>query len=219
MRSFIVGVRHVERLGADDPGDDRVRRDPVPAALHARASSSARAARPWSSSSDAWPKPPSVPATDAMLTIRPHSRSFMCGQTACAQLNAPVRLTRRSRSHSSGCWSPNWPTWSSVPALLTRMSTEPSSSTACATAAATCSRSVTSQLDGERAPAHRPDLLRRRLGVRRGPACARPARAGRSASVSSVELATRPAGRRSRRRRRRVRASARRPGRGRASRR
>ncbi len=33
----------------------------------------------------------------------------MCGQTACAQLKAPVRLTRRSRSHSSGDWSWNWP--------------------------------------------------------------------------------------------------------------
>src|SRR3954454_10241894 len=80
-----------------------------------------------------------------MFTIRPHFRSFMCGHTAWAQLKAPVRLTRRSRSHSSGCWSPNCPTWSSVPALLTRMSTEPSSSTARWTAAATCCRSVTSQ--------------------------------------------------------------------------
>src|SRR6476646_4136732 len=80
-----------------------------------------------------------------MFTMRPHLRSLMCGQTACEQLKAPVRLTRRSRSQRSGSWSWNCPTWSSVPALLTRMSTEPSSSTARATAAATCSRSVTSQ--------------------------------------------------------------------------
>src|SRR6266511_3912385 len=57
-----------------------------------------------------------------MFTILPHPRSFMWGQTACAQLNAPVRLTRRSRSHSSGDWSGSWPRWSSVPALLTWMS-------------------------------------------------------------------------------------------------
>ena len=52
---------------------------------------------------DAWPNPPRVPATDAMFTIRPHFRSFMCGHTACAQLKAPVRLTRRSRSQRPGC--------------------------------------------------------------------------------------------------------------------
>jgi len=94
---------------------------------------------------DAWPKPPSVPATDAMFTIRPKPRSFMFGQTAWAQLKAPVRLTSRSRAHSVGCWSWNCPTWSRVPALLMRMSTPPSSSTVRATAATTCSRSVTSQ--------------------------------------------------------------------------
>src|SRR5262245_3339094 len=81
-----------------------------------------------------------------MLTMRPQPRSCMCGQTAWAQLNAPVRLTRRSRSHSFGCWSPNWPRWSSVPALLTRMSTEPRSSTVCRTASSTCARSLTSHL-------------------------------------------------------------------------
>ena len=37
-----------------------------------------------------------------MFTIRPQPRSFMCGHTACAQLKPPVRLTRRSRSQSSG---------------------------------------------------------------------------------------------------------------------
>src|SRR5438874_2272907 len=61
-----------------------------------------------------------------MFTIRPQRRSRMCGHTACAQLNAPVRLTRRSRSQSSGDCSWNWAAWSSVPALFTRMSTEPS---------------------------------------------------------------------------------------------
>ena len=78
--------------------------------------------------------------------IRPHFRSFMCGQTACAQLKPPVRLTRRSRSQRSGFWSWNWPTWSSVPALLIRMSTEPNSSTTRSTVYLTCSRSVTSHL-------------------------------------------------------------------------
>src|SRR6266545_4107762 len=79
-----------------------------------------------------------------MLTIRPQPRSFMCGHTAWAQLNAPVRLTRRSRSQSSGTWSGSWPRWSSVPALLTRMSTEPNSSTVRRTVSSTCARSVTS---------------------------------------------------------------------------
>ena len=78
--------------------------------------------------------------------IRPQLRSFMCGQTAWAQLKPPVRLTRRSRSQRSGFWSWNWPTWSSVPALLIRMSTEPNSSTTRATVSCTWSRSVTSHL-------------------------------------------------------------------------
>src|SRR5215207_3793461 len=90
-----------------------------------------------------------------MFTIRPQPRSFMCGQTAREQLKAPVRLTRRSRSHSSGDWSTSCPRWSSVPALLTRMSTEPSSSTVWLTAASTCSSSVTSHL---RASDRRPSL-------------------------------------------------------------
>src|SRR6266511_906538 len=81
-----------------------------------------------------------------MFTIRPQPRSFMCGQTAWAQLKAPVRLTRRSRSQSSGDWLWNCAAWSSVPALLTRMSTEPNSSMTRATVASTSSRSVTSHL-------------------------------------------------------------------------
>src|SRR5215211_6733832 len=81
-----------------------------------------------------------------MFTIRPHPRSVICGQTARQQLKAPVRLTRRSRSQSSGTWSVSWPTWSSVPALLTRMSTEPSSFTVRSTAAPTWPASVTSHL-------------------------------------------------------------------------
>src|SRR5215212_4975761 len=133
---------------------------------------------------DAWPKPPSVPATDDMFTIRPHPRSFMCGHTACAQLNAPVRFTRRSRSHSSGDWFWSCATWSSVPALLTRMSTEPRSATARSTAARTCSRSVTSQ---RTASARRP---RARISSAVDSVCTRPCcratvASGPYASVSS----------------------------------
>ena len=38
-----------------------------------------------------------------------HTGGAIAGQTAWAQLKEPVRLTRRSRSHSSGDWSPSWP--------------------------------------------------------------------------------------------------------------
>ena len=100
-----------------------------------------------------------------MFTMRPQPRSRRCGHTACEQLNAPVRLTRRSRSQSSGCWSWNWPTWSSVPALLTRMSTDPSSSTTRATAAVYLLAVGDVASHGERAAAERADLLDRRLGV------------------------------------------------------
>src|SRR3954464_7774329 len=119
-----------------------------------------------------------------MFTIRPQPRSFMCGQTACAQLNAPVRFTRRSRSQNSGDWFWNWPTWSRVPALLTRMSTEPSSATVRSTAALTCSRSVTSQ---RTATARRP---RARISPAVDSVCTRPCcratmASGPYASVSS----------------------------------
>ncbi len=165
MRSFIAGVRHVERLGADDARDDRVAGDPVATALHrerlrqpedprlrrrvARLAEAAERARDRRHVHD------SPPA--ALLHVRPHGLRAVEARR--------VRLTRRSRSQSSGLWSWNWPTWSSVPALLTRMSTEPSSSTVRATAAATCSRSVTSQRSGERAPAQPADLLDRLLRV------------------------------------------------------
>ena len=111
-------VPEVEGLRADDPGHDGVRRDAVPCALERERLRQADQARPSSSSSSPGRSRRACPATEAMFTIRPHSRSTMCGQTAREQLNAPVRLTRRSRSQSSGAWSPSCPTWSSVAGVV-----------------------------------------------------------------------------------------------------
>src|SRR6516164_781820 len=46
------------------------------------------------------------PAIDAMLIIAPPPRARMCGSTAWIPLNAPVRLTARTRSQSSAPISP-----------------------------------------------------------------------------------------------------------------
>src|SRR5262245_53366516 len=77
----------------------------------------------------------------------------MAGQTACAQLKAPVRLTRSSRPHSAGSWYWKRATWSSTPALATRIPTGPRSAAIFDTAASTSPRSATSP---SRARARRP---------------------------------------------------------------
>src|SRR6266850_529631 len=44
---------------------------------------------------------PSLPAIEAMLTMRPYPALTMCGATSRQHRNWLVRLTRRTRSHSS----------------------------------------------------------------------------------------------------------------------
>ena len=65
-----------------------------------------------------------MPAIDAMLMMRPHCRFSMSRPAACANRNAPVRLTSTTFCHfSSGMSSGS--AAQVTPALLTRMSTLP----------------------------------------------------------------------------------------------
>ena len=72
--------------------------------------------------------------------IRPHRAVCIAGNTACVQLRTPSRFTASTRCQSSGMVSVKNPKWS-MPALFTRTSKGPNSSTN----ARTISRSVTSR--------------------------------------------------------------------------
>src|SRR5262245_17334184 len=65
---------------------------------------------------------PSFPAIEAMLTMRPYFFATMCGATARQHRNWLVRLTLRTRSHSSTGYSIVDELSPAIPALLTRMS-------------------------------------------------------------------------------------------------
>src|SRR5260370_1136985 len=80
---------------------------------------------------------------DEMVTIRPHPAASMSGTAACRQWNVPVRLTARIRAHASGVISVNAAN-SSNPALVTMISTGPSSVRTLRSASSTADRSVTS---------------------------------------------------------------------------
>src|SRR5438874_12513030 len=64
------------------------------------------------------------PATEAILTIAPPPRCFICGITACVPLKGPRRLTAMIRSQSAvGIAAIVWRVI--VPAELTRISMPP----------------------------------------------------------------------------------------------
>ena len=93
--------------------------------------------------------------------MRPHFRVRIIGSTACVQRNADLRLTVMVRSKSSSVRS-STPLTIAIPALLTRMSIEPSSDSARSTRPATAAASETSAaIDGPAAGGH--DALRQRL--------------------------------------------------------
>src|SRR5438045_3313738 len=89
------------------------------------------------------PAEPTRPASEATFTIRPRRRSCMPGNTACVTAITPRKFTPSTRSHIASSVFTKKPN-SSYPALFTRMSIEPSSSVAAATAAAIESPSRTS---------------------------------------------------------------------------
>src|SRR5262252_10201774 len=84
---------------------------------------------------------PSLPAIDAMLTMRPYLRFTMWGATARQHRNWLVRFTRSTRSHSSNGYSTTGELSPAIPALLTRTSIVPSSATTFAVAFSTCAGS------------------------------------------------------------------------------
>src|ERR1700704_5012145 len=81
-----------------------------------------------------------------MKIRRPNLFSTRYGHTSFVQLKAPVRLTRTSRSHSSYDWFGICAAWSSVAALLMRMSILPNSSLTFVNPSRIWSRLVTSIL-------------------------------------------------------------------------
>ena len=80
---------------------------------------------------------------DEMVTMRPQPAATMSGTAACTQVNVPVRLTAMIRSHVSAVMSSSGSN-DSMPALVTRISTGPSSARTRANAASTEARSATS---------------------------------------------------------------------------
>src|SRR6185437_5326088 len=69
-----------------------------------------------------------LPAIDAILTIAPSLLRNRCGIAALEHKNGPLALTAITRSHASSENSATGPD-AMMPALLTRMSTEPSAFT------------------------------------------------------------------------------------------
>src|SRR5271169_4100605 len=68
---------------------------------------------------------PSLPAMEAMLTIRPYFRSRMLLTTALQHSTGPITLTDRTLSQSLLARSHSLPALPVMPALLTRMSIGP----------------------------------------------------------------------------------------------
>ena len=81
---------------------------------------------------------PVMPAPDEMVMTRPKPRSHMPLITAREQCSTPNRLTLMAPRHPAGSLSRNWtspmPSAPPFPALLTRMSTVPTSAIAATTA-------------------------------------------------------------------------------------
>jgi hypothetical protein len=92
-----------------------------------------------------WPYWPAWPLIEPILTIRPYLRSFMPAHTAFAMLKQPPRLTSITSSQAARSIRFIVPS-RVIPALLTRISTGPSSLSTCATPARQASRSATSHL-------------------------------------------------------------------------
>ena len=95
----------------------------------------------------AWPRSPRRPASDTIVTTRPHLRSTIEPSTAWVQLRTPYRLRSMNGFQSAGAV---WRNGTSVippagmPALFTSTSTGPTASWTAATIAATAAGSVTS---------------------------------------------------------------------------
>ena len=109
---------------------------------------------------------PDCALDDEMVTMRPQPAASMSGTAACTQVNVPVRLTAMIRSHVSGGDVERPASNDSMPALVTRISTGPSSARTSANPASTDAAVGDVDLDG-RAPSRRRRSSRgRRLGRR-----------------------------------------------------
>src|SRR6516162_4763839 len=87
---------------------------------------------------------PSLPAIEAMLTMRPYFRSRMLLTTALQHRTGPTTLTDSTFSQSSLESSQSLPALPVMPALLTRISTGPAWSRTSSTAVSTSASQVTS---------------------------------------------------------------------------
>ena len=81
--------------------------------------------------------PASQPLVEEVITIDPLPRSIMCGATALADFQTPVRLTPIIWSHWSSVSSQNG-AWVQMPALAMRMSIFPNSAMPRETASSSC---------------------------------------------------------------------------------
>src|SRR5438874_170143 len=98
---------------------------------------------------------PARPATDAMLTMRPHFAASIRGSTARVQFKAPLALTRSIWSHISSVVSVSL-ALAATPALFTRISGSPNPDRTRAIIASTFGRWVTShRIASPRRPAAR----------------------------------------------------------------
>ena len=79
---------------------------------------------------------PDCALDDEMVTMRPQPAASMSGTAGCTHENVPVRLTAMMRSHFSAVIAARGSN-DSTPALVTRISTGPSSARTRANAAAT----------------------------------------------------------------------------------
>src|SRR5262245_34512390 len=123
---------------------------------------------------------------DEMVTIRPQRAAIMSGTAACTQWKVPVRFTERTRSQLS-CVMSAKDSNASSPALVTRISTGPSSARTLARASSTAARSATSTSAAiTRAPvSSRLSAARRAASPRRSSSATRSPRAARCRAMAS----------------------------------
>ena len=88
---------------------------------------------------------PNRPAVDDRLTIDPEPCRRRCGAANREHRNTLSRLTARHRRQSPNAMSSTSAVGPATPALLTRMSSPPSTAMACSNNAPTCASSETSQ--------------------------------------------------------------------------
>ena len=108
---------------------------------------------------------PDCALDDEIVTMRPQPAASMSGTAACTQVNVPVRLTAMIRSHVSRRDVERAASNDSMPALVTRISTGPSSARTRANAGVDRRPVGDVDLDGDRRAAGGGELVGGRLGA------------------------------------------------------